>query len=350
MTDPALPWDEVVAAVAAAQRVLVVAHVNPDADALGSALALRAALSTTGREMQVSVGQPGFVVPRSLAWLPGAEHVRPPEELLDGEDVVVAVDCASADRLGTLLPRAQAAPVFVVIDHHRSNDGFARINLVDPAAPATGVLVAELLDRAGWPWSDAVAENVYAAVASDTGSFRFDATTADTHRLAATLHDRGVDHARIARQLFASRPLAVAKLSAQVLVEALYDADGAGGAGVILGVVNSDMRRAHGVSYDDVESVVSDLAAVGEADTAAVIKQSDDGSWKVSLRSKGRVDVGRLATALGGGGHRQAAGYTVSARAASDADTDVGYTSRGLADDISVELRALLGDAEYHLP
>lgn len=335
MTDTALPWDEVAAAAAAAERVLVVAHVNPDADALGSALALRSSLVAAGCDVQVSVGQPGFTVPRSLTWLPGAEHVRAPEDLAAGEDLVIAVDCAAPDRLGTLLARAQSAPRFVVIDHHRSNDGFGDINLIEPAAPATGVLIAELLDRADLPWSDGAADNIYAAVSSDTGSFRFGATSAATHRLAADLHERGVDHATIARQLFASRPLAVARLSAQVLVEALYDSEGAGGSGVIIGVVDTILRAAHDVSYDDVESVVSDLAAVGEADTAAVIKQSDDGAWKVSLRSKGRVDVGRLATSLGGGGHRQAAGYTVT---------------RGDSADVGRELRALLNDSEFLLP
>ena len=367
MTDPALPWDEVVAAVSGAQRVLIVAHVNPDADALGSALALRSALSAPGREVQVSVGQPGFTVPRALAWLPGAEQVRAPEDLPEGEDVVVAVDCASADRLGTLLPRAQAAPVFVVIDHHRSNEGFADINVIEPAAPATGALIAELLDYADWPWREGVAENIYAAVSSDTGSFRFDATSAATHRLAADLHERGVDHAAIARQLFSSRPLAVARLSAQVLVEATYDANAAGGAGVIIGVVDADMRRHHAVTYDDVESVVSDLAAVGEADTAAVVKQSDEGTWKVSLRSKGRVDVGRVASALGGGGHRQAAGYTVlpgsapadensptpadaNAPTPADANAPTPADANASVDAVVAQLCEMLNDAQYQLP
>lgn len=335
--DPALPWEELVAAVEAARRVLIVAHVNPDADALGSALALRSALVAAGHQVQVSVGQPHFTVPRALAWLPGASNVLAPETLTDGDDIVIAVDCASADRLGTLLPRAQAAPLFAVIDHHRSNDGFADLNLVDPMAPATGVLISELLDRAGWPWSEGVAENIYAALASDTGSFRFDATTAETHRLAADLHERGINHAAIARELFSSRPLAVARLSAQVLVEAVFDAEGAHGAGVIVGVVDAQLRQTHGVSYDDVESVVSDLAAVGEADTAVVVKESDDGTWKVSLRSKGRVDVGRLATAVGGGGHRQAAGYTVAGDSRSASDPGA----------VVAELRAMLADPEY---
>lgn len=336
MTPTALPWEELIAAVDAAQRVLIVAHVNPDADALGSALALRGALSARDLGVQVSVGQPGFAMPRALAWLPGAEHVLAPEDLAaGGGEIVIAVDCASADRLGTLLARAQAAPVFAVIDHHSSNGGFADLNLVDPLAPATGVLIADLLDRAAWPWSDGVAENIYAAVSSDTGSFRFDATTADTHRLAAALHERGVDHAAIARRLFSARPLAVARLSAQVLVEATYHPDAVGGAGAIIAVVDADLREAHGVSYDDVESVVSDLAAIGEADTAVVIKETDDGDWKVSLRSKGCVDVGRLASSRGGGGHRAAAGYSVV---------------DGTAVAVAAGLMDLLAEPEFFLP
>lgn len=266
-------WDELIVALRTARQVLIIGHVNPDADALGSALALQASINAAGIPAQVAIGTPGFTVPRALEWLPGALEVTGPEAVTGVEDVVVAVDCAAADRLGVLLPYAQNAEVFAVIDHHQSNLGFAGINLIDAQAPATGVLVAELINRAGWPWAPGVAENIYAAIASDTGSFRFPATTAKTHRLAAELHERGIDHAAIARSLFAARPLSVARLSAEVLGDARYDATGAGGAGVIIGTVPESLRERLGVPYEDVESVIADLASIGDADVAVIVKQ-----------------------------------------------------------------------------
>lgn len=324
------PREQLIAAVESADSILIVGHVNPDADALGSALALQLSLAETAKSVQVSVGTPGFTVPRALGWLPGSEDIVAPQALGDIEDLVIAVDCAAADRLGTLLPRAEAAATFAVIDHHQSNGAFADINVIDTHSPATGAMVATLIDQAGWPWALGVAENIYAAVASDTGSFRFSSTTADTHRLAADLHDRGIDHTAIAQSLFGAKPLSVARLSAGVISEAHHDRDTVGGAGSLLGVVTAAQRALLGVGYDDVESVIADLATIGDADVAVVVKESDDHQWKVSLRSKGRMDVGRLASDLGGGGHQLAAGYTA---VGDDLDTVVAQLTAQLVSD-----------------
>lgn len=335
MSPAALPWAELITAIESAQRVLIIAHVNPDADALGSALALQLSLTAVGKSVAVSVGTPGFSVPRALRWLPGSDGVVAPEALGEAEDLVIAVDCAAADRLGELLARARSAPTFAVVDHHKSNEGFASVNVIDPQSPATGAMVATLIDQAGWPWVPGVAENIYAAVSSDTGSFRFPATSADTHRLIAALHDRGIDHTAIAQALFAARPLSVARLSAQVIAAARHDPEAVGQAGAIIGVVTAAQRDRLGVGYEDVESVIADLAAIGDADVAVVIKESEDHRWKVSLRSKGRLDVGRLATDLGGGGHQLASGYTA---AEDEAETVVAH------------LTAMLTGPEYLLP
>lgn len=309
----AAAWDALVAALAAARRVLLVAHVNPDADALGSCLALAAGLRERGTDVLVSFDAEPFAVPRSLAWLPGADSVAPTDEALEwaaAADVVAALDCAAPDRLGRLGEAAASAPVFAVLDHHRSNDGFAPISVVDADSPATGVLVAELLARLDVPVTGDVAVNLYAAIASDTGSFRFSSTTADTHELAAALHRAGIPHAEVSRQLFAARPLGVARLAAAAVAGAQHLPEAAGGRGALVATVSAEDRAAHGCTYDDVESVIADLASVGDVEVAAIIKQDDAGRWKVSLRSKGAMDVGRLCADLGGGGHTQAAGYT----------------------------------------
>lgn len=327
-------WDSLLALIHDSNRILLISHVAPDADTLGSALALALALRAQSVDVAVSVGEPGFTVPRGLAWLPGADSVLPPEQVTGEFDAVLALDCASADRLGTLLPVAlEAGRQFAVIDHHRSNRGFAAINVVDPDAPATGTMIADLLDRAHLPWAPGVADNVYAAVASDTGGFRYPATTSHTHLLAARLLETGVDHYGIAQRLFNSRPLPVVRLSAEVVARATHEPDSAGGVGAVLATLSTTDRARHDVEYDDVESVITDLAAIADVDVVALVKQDDAGVWKVSLRSKGATDVGALASALGGGGHVQAAGFT-----ATDLAVDV----------VLEQIRQALADPQYH--
>jgi bifunctional oligoribonuclease and PAP phosphatase NrnA len=301
-----------VAAIERAQRFLLVAHVNPDPDALGSALALGLALRGAGRDVTISFDAEPFAVPRALAWLPGADSVVGPAEAPDDADLVISLDCAAPDRLGRLLTLARSAPQFAVIDHHRSNPGFGGLNLVDAEAPATGQIVAELLAELGWPWDRDIATNLYAAISSDTGSFRYGSTTAATHQWAAALHQAGVDHADVARRLFSDRPLPVVRLAAEVLSAAVYEPSAAGGSGALIGVVSAADRARHDVPYDEVESLISDLAATGGVDVAAIVKEDAGGTWKVSTRSKGAIDLGRLASDFGGGGHLQAAGYTAS--------------------------------------
>lgn len=311
MTSP--PRSQLLGALSSAQRAVVVAHLNPDPDALGSAVGLASALAEhRGIDVAVTFDADPFVVPRGLAWLPGvAEYVVDPLTARAGEpDLVVAVDCADADRLGSLLEFAEQSPTFAVVDHHRSNPGFGDICLVDATAPAAGEIVAELLDDLGWTWSLTTATALYAAISSDTGSFRFPATTAATHRLAARLLEAGVDHADVARHLFAARPLPVVQLAGQLVSNARYLPDAASGAGMIAAVLSKHERESVGVGYDEVESLVGDLAAVDGVDVAVLVKQDDTGAWRVSARSKGAVDLGALASRRGGGGHVGAAGYT----------------------------------------
>lgn len=305
-------WNALVAALRGSRSVLLVGHVNPDPDALGSSLALGLALRDAGWDgVEVSFDADPFVVPRACVWLPGVDElVVPPDEVMPSPDCVVALDCAAVDRLGGLLPVANRAPVFAVLDHHRSNPGFGGINVVDPEAAATGELVAELIADLGIPWSRDIATNLYAAISSDTGSFRFPATTAATHELAARLLATGIDHARLAVMLFSNRPLVVARLAGRVVSEAEYFPDAAGGAGLLVGRVSRGDRAADAIAFDEVESVVGDLAAVGAVDVAVLLKEDDHGLWRVSARSKGAVDLGAFATRRGGGGHTGAAGYS----------------------------------------
>jgi phosphoesterase RecJ-like protein len=327
---PESDWDSAVRLLLDARSVVMVGHVAPDGDALGSALAVGLALrSLPGvRRVAVSFGDEPFVVPANLTWLPGLELVVPPSEVDPAPDVVVCFDASSIDRLGLLRPTAERAPALVVLDHHASYDGFGTHRLVDVASPATAVLAEELVRRLGAPLTPDVAAAVYAGLVTDTGSFRYAGTTSATHALAARLLDTGIRFDLIARHLFDDVPFGYLGLLGRALDRAVLEPSAAGGLGLVWTVVPALDRMAAGLAFDLVEPVVDSVRKAEEAEVACVVKEDDKGALRVSLRSKGRVDVSRVASSLGGGGHRYAAGFTADSR---DLATVVDSVRTGLA-------------------
>ncbi|MCZ3385995.1 MAG: DHH family phosphoesterase, partial [Actinomycetia bacterium] len=201
-------WDRVVDALLSAKSLLLLGHVSPDGDALGSALGAGLALATLpgDRRIEVSFGDDPFVVPANLAWLPGGHLLTPAVDVSTDPDVVLTFDASSIDRLGLLRPLAEQAPLLVVVDHHRSYDGFGDIALVDVEAPATAVVARELIGRLGIPLDTDIAACLYTGLITDTGSFRYAGTTPQTHALAAELLETGIAFDAIAREVFDAVP------------------------------------------------------------------------------------------------------------------------------------------------
>ena len=305
-------WDKAVAALSGPAEVVLAGHVNPDADALGSMLALALALRARGIRVLPSFSAP-FVLAESLAGLPGVELLVPPEQLPAAPDLFVTLDTGSADRLGSLAPLVPAAAEVLVVDHHASNTRFGSLHLVDAAAPATAVLVEELVRRLGVDPDADIAACLYAGLVTDTGSFRFAATTAETHELAARLLRTGIRHDLITRRLLDTHPAGWLRMVGAALARARVEPAAAGG----LGLVWTDTRQAEmtaaGLGPDQAESVIDLVRTAAEAEVAVVCKESAGGGWTVSMRSKGRVDVSAAAVSLGGGGHRYAAGLSSAA-------------------------------------
>jgi phosphoesterase RecJ-like protein len=298
-----------VLAEAAEARATVVlsAHVNPDADALGSTLALAEGLRRRGaRVLPTFPGE--FVLPASLGWLPGAEGLVPSSALPTSPDVFVSLDAASPGRLGEVAALLDGAGTSIVVDHHATNPGFGDLRLVDPGAPATVTLVADLLDDLGVSLDRQLATCLYAGLAADTGSFRFGNTRPQTHELAARLLATGIDHAAISRRLFDTAPFGWLGLLSVVTGRAVLERGT--GAGLVWTWSSTAEAAEHGLPGEQLEALVDVVRAAEEADVACVLKGQDDGSWSVSLRSRGGTDLARVATALGGGGHTLAAGYT----------------------------------------
>lgn len=302
-------WQRAIDALTSGAPVLLLAHVSPDADALGSALAAGLALEERGVDVVVSYGDDPFVVPRVLRTLPGLHLLTPPAEV--GERPVVAsFDVSSIERLGVLQAAAEAAETLVVVDHHASYTGFGGIHLVDVKAPATAVLALEMVDRLGVEVGIDIATDVYSGIVTDTGSFKYSATTADTHRTAARLLETGLPHDVVARHIYDDEPFGVLKVLGGALDRATLEPDAVGGLGLVHTCVSKAVRDEYGLPLDSVERVIDVLRIATEAEVALVLKQDDTGVWRVSMRSKGRVDVSQVALALGGGGHRFAAGFT----------------------------------------
>jgi phosphoesterase RecJ-like protein len=308
----------VVDAITEARSLLLVAHVSPDGDALGSALGAALAIDAMPgeRRVDVSFGDDPFVVPANLTGLPGQHLLRRAVDVLDQPvpDVVLTFDSSSMDRLGLLQPVVERAPLLVAVDHHASYDGFGDVGLVDATAPATAVLVRDLVARLGVSLDRDIAACLYTGLITDTGSFRYAGTTATTHALAGELLDTGIAFDQIARDVFDTVPFGYLGMLGRALSRCRLEPEAAHGRGLIWTVVLAADRAADGLPFDLVEPVIDVVRKASEAEVAMVVKEDDVGDLRISLRSKGAADVARTAMALGGGGHRYAAGFTADSR------------------------------------
>ncbi|GAA0457574.1 phosphoesterase [Paractinoplanes deccanensis] len=308
-----LEWAAAVDAIRALgpdDEVQLICHVNPDGDALGSMLGFALGLRRLGLTRLRATFPGDFDVPEPYKGLPGSDLLVPEHEAYRAPALVLIFDVAAESRLGALVELLPVAPVVIVLDHHASNTGFGGINLVAPRAAATSVVAEALLTRLGVPLDAEIAECLYVALSTDTGSFKFDLTTPEVHELAARLIATGISPAEISRRIFDTRPFGAMKLSGEVLGRARLDAGAAGGRGLVwTWATQADLER-HAQKPYVLESLIDPVRSVAEADVAVLVKEMKAGEWAVSLRSKGAVDVSKVAVALGGGGHRLAAGFT----------------------------------------
>jgi phosphoesterase RecJ-like protein len=325
----AADWEAAVAAVRglpADARVLLVCHVNPDGDSLGSMLGFTLGLRRLGLIRSQATFPGPFEVPPPFRGLPGLDLLVPEAEADPEPDLLVCFDAASASRLGGLVDRLDRAGASIVLDHHASNPGFGGINLIDPTAAATSVVAEQLLSRLGVPLDAEIAECLYVALATDTGSFRFDMTTPAVHEMAARLIATGISPGEISRRIFDTRPFGAIRLYGDVLQRAQLEPDVAGGLGMAWTYATLDDLARYDQKPYVLEALIDSVRIAAEADVSCLVKQVRPHEWAVSMRSKGAVDVSRVAVALGGGGHRLAAGFT----------------GRGTIDEVMAAIRAEL--------
>ncbi|MBA0045010.1 bifunctional oligoribonuclease/PAP phosphatase NrnA [Mycobacterium sp. NPDC050853] len=296
-----------VALLIKAKTVVIICHVHPDADTVGSGLALGQVLVAKGVDVQVSFGAPA-APPESLGTLPGAELLVPPHELCTDPDLVVTVDCPSVRRLGRLGELVDGTAPVLVIDHHASNELFGTANYLDIKADSTTMMVARLLDAWGVGITPEIAHCLYAGLVTDSGSFRW--ATAEGHRLAARLLDLGADGVNITRTLMDSHPFVWLPILSRVLGTAQLIPEAVRGAGLVYAVVTHDVWSS--ARAEEVESIVDIVRATTEAEVAVVFKEIEPEHWSVSMRAKSAVDLSAVAATFGGGGHRLAAGFSAT--------------------------------------
>jgi phosphoesterase RecJ-like protein len=274
-------------------------------------LGLGLALRSRGSRVTASFGSEPFAVPTPYRGMPGLDLLVPAAELPQEPRLLVTFDTGSVDRLGSLADRVEGAGDVIVVDHHASNTRFGTVNVVDAAAASTASLVVELLDDLGLELTTDVAACLYTGLVTDTGSFKYAATTPEVHQLAARLLSTGIRHDLISREIWDSASFGYVKALGVVCARAVLEADEVGGLGLVWTAVGAEDLHRYGLALADVEGVIDVLRTTREAEVAVVLKTDpEDGLLKVSTRSKGRIDVGAVCVGLGGGGHRFAAGYT----------------------------------------
>ena len=289
-------------------RFLVTTHENPDGDALGSLLAMKLGLDELGKDavMYLAGETP---LPREYAFMRLEGLVRrPPADA--SERVLLALDCAKEARLGPDAFLLERAPLVVNVDHHHDNTAFGDVNVIVPEASSTGEIVRDILRELGVELTPAMAESLYIAVVTDTGRFQYTNTTPRALRLAAELVEAGADVHRVFQGVYESVEFAKLKLLARALDRArVYE----GGRLVVSYLLRNDFRDV-GAAEPYSEGIIDYLRAVEGADMAVLIREPPSGNGparRVSLRSRDdALDVSAIARKAGGGGHRQAAGFS----------------------------------------
>ncbi len=287
-------------------RFLLTSHVNPDGDAIGSELGLARLLRRLGKSAVVWNRD---ATPTLYQPLPGSDRIHvgeePPAGFPDVFDAIIVLECPSPDRTG-LEQHLNARPV-INIDHHLGNQHYGVINWVDSAAPAVGEMVYRLSQGLKAALEPETANCLYLTLVTDTGGFRFSNATPVAFEAAAALVREGAQPEQVSQWLYESQPLGVLRLLGEMLQTLRLHCDGR----VATGRLTRAMFEKVGASPGDSEGLIDHLRSIAGVDAVALIREREDGTHKVSLRSRGEVDIEKIARHHGGGGHRNAAGFAL---------------------------------------
>jgi bifunctional oligoribonuclease and PAP phosphatase NrnA len=287
------------------ERFAVLSHIRPDGDALGSQLALALSLQQLGKKVRVW-NEDGML--EKYSFLPRADLLTKPPHAAEDVDVAIALDTAIQNRLGTAFTAVRSAKIWINIDHHLSNPGYGDLVHVDPTAPATGQIIFDLIKSQGFPFDREIAENLYAAISTDTGSFQYPKTSARTFEVAAELVCTGINVGQLSQQLYENYPRRRVELLRELLRTMRFERDG-GVASFSLALKTAAELQ---VIPEDNEGLIDYLRAIRGVIVAVFFEELADGKVRVSMRSKSdAIDVCAICQKFGGGGHTLAAGARV---------------------------------------
>jgi phosphoesterase RecJ-like protein len=306
-------WPRFVQRIREHRRFLLTTHIRPDCDALGSCLGMAGVLAQLGKQVRIVNGQ---ATPPNLRFIDPAKQiqaigvdVQPAELLADGFDVLMVLDTSAWAQIGPMgdVVRATKAKK-IVLDHHESSDDLGAELFKDTAAEATGKLVAEAAGQLGVPITPQIARPLFAALATDTGWFRFASATAETFRVAAKLVDAGAAPSELYHSLYENNTLARTKLIGRILSRTEAELDGK----LLHTAALVEDFQATGALPSDTEDVINLTLQVGTALVAMIMVEQQSGGFKISFRSRSAVDCSKLAEQFGGGGHKAAAGAFIT--------------------------------------
>ncbi|HMK55901.1 MAG TPA: bifunctional oligoribonuclease/PAP phosphatase NrnA [Dissulfurispiraceae bacterium] len=323
-----VPPQELIDKIRSGDNFLVATHVNPDGDALGTAIAFGAALEKMGKKVMLL---DKHRVPEHYRFLPGHDKFCTYESLADAGhgagdfQMLVLLDCNEPQRIGLenklqhpfaegLKKRLADGMTAIVIDHHETEKGFGEVKWIEPAAAATGLMAFYLIKAMGVEITAEMAINLYAAIVIDTGNFRYENATAEVFRVAAELIDCGARPNRIYQELYESWSDNRFRLYLR-MIESLDMRDD-----VVFGVITGKMFEETGATAEDTENFVSFPRVVKSVAVSVMLREIGKDEYKVSLRSKGDVNVAKIAEMFDGGGHKNAAGCRIRADIAAAKD------------------------------
>lgn len=289
-----------------AAKPVLAGHVMPDGDSIGSTLALGLMLEQLGITVQMVSQDP---IPATYRFLPGVERIHVGTVPDDGYDCLVMLDCSVPERLGPAMTPLLSRPGIriVNIDHHVSATPFADFNHIDPTAAAVGEIVFDLTEPLGVEITPDIAVCLYVAMVTDTGSFRYENTTAETHRRVARLIEMGLNTAAINTRVYDEKPLAAVKLLHEVLGTLAVSAGGR----IAWLKLTRVMEAEYGAGEVDIEDLINYTRMISGVEVGILFRELPEGQIKIGFRSKHVVDVTVLASAFGGGGHPRAAGCRI---------------------------------------
>jgi len=283
------------------RHVVVTSHMRPDGDSVGSSLALAWALRELGIDARVvHRDRP----PLQLSEFPGVTDIDVAETVPAGTEAVVVLECGDLQRTG--LSGLDGLPV-INIDHHPGNTGYGDVHWFDGTASALAEMIFDIIAELGVPLTADMATQLFVAVVTDTGSFRYPGVSPRTFSICARLLEAGADPVSTARRLFDSHTLGRLRLQAAVLQTLEVEAGGR----LALLTLTEAALAASGGAPDETDGLINLPLSVKAVEAAVFFKEGENGQWRVSLRSKGDIDVGRLARGFGGGGHKNASGCTL---------------------------------------